>query len=942
MKKINITSILLLTVFVSVFTTAICQTQTCKWYMNDYAIDFSGENPEIQELPYINPSKPLDDISGRLANNATGFHDKNGNLLFYSVWETNNNSNFFIHNAIGERIGRLNLQSGNGELLTIPFSTIGDNNKYLIIYPSVRGAGATRYLEYVVIDLLGNEGKGTISESYIIDFTGTGVPTPVCAVSTERDNQRYLFTNNGKGIMKFVLDFSEGQTTKPEEIINPDSTKLIYSFNRPFSAQLSELELSPNGKKLVLANTGNERGNVGIHVIDLDKFGDFIDIQQYPIGTPIAYRQIISGVEFSKDNSKLFVNLDLNNTCFGTVKEGIYVVDLSTKTVSAEPISGTEQYSRSHLEMAYDGYLYAVGYDSLVNENRLLRIDPFQEQALDFLSLPGLLPYIFESRDYKCYGGFTLPDQIDGEIYCNNSQEKCENNLVRNGDFSEGIVGASNNIPYSKPDYWERGNRTTPQYSPSMGNNTLGYISMWGNKVVGESIYQRFSFQKGKRYAFQFAFKSSGNLSIDKLPYVRFKLRASKTLLNSPIVAEEAVIGISQDVNTGDGWVNATMVWTADDDYNFLYINPENEEIIDGAQFTSFGQFDDLFISEIEQSIQIEMIAGPSLICPEDNSFEWNILNSEFSKNCQFVLAALDSTLPNPNEIISYTAPTANNPILTINNLNGYQHPFKLVYRCVENCNEEFFDEKIISIAADLVPELASFKVIYENGQIGIEAVSEEPEVEDVVILWQLYEGAINYTNPDSIYIQIKDEFSVGGILVDSEFDETNLSELDYQYIGLESKPYVLKFGVYHHPEGQGGCGWREIRIGFIIHSNGSLKIINTEKAESTIFSNSFDIIRESRETNNSWEDLGERINNYPNPFTGVTTIEFELTQSDNVTLSVFDMKGQLIQQLITNEIRDKGIHTVAFQTQDAESGVYFYHLQTSKEVLSGQMILTK
>ncbi len=83
-----------------------------------------------------------------------------------------------------------------------------------------------------------------------------------------------------------------------------------------------------------------------------------------------------------------------------------------------------------------------------------------------------------------------------------------------------------------------------------------------------------------------------------------------------------------------------------------------------------------------------------------------------------------------------------------------------------------------------------------------------------------------------------------------------------------------------------------------------------------------------------------EQVSTYPNPFATTATIEFVLPQATSISLGIYDINGQLVQQLISNEAKDQGIHQVKVNGTTLVAGIYFYRLQTSKEILSGQMIL--
>lgn len=69
---------------------------------------------------------------------------------------------------------------------------------------------------------------------------------------------------------------------------------------------------------------------------------------------------------------------------------------------------------------------------------------------------------------------------------------------------------------------------------------------------------------------------------------------------------------------------------------------------------------------------------------------------------------------------------------------------------------------------------------------------------------------------------------------------------------------------------------------------------------------------------------------NFPNPTGGsqYTTIRFTLPRRTNVTLSLYDLNGRLIQTLVTGN-RDAGTHAIPFDPSKLSTGLYYYKLQT-------------
>ena len=85
---------------------------------------------------------------------------------------------------------------------------------------------------------------------------------------------------------------------------------------------------------------------------------------------------------------------------------------------------------------------------------------------------------------------------------------------------------------------------------------------------------------------------------------------------------------------------------------------------------------------------------------------------------------------------------------------------------------------------------------------------------------------------------------------------------------------------------------------------------------------------------------------NYPNPFTNETQIELSLDQSENVSLSVYDITGRRVRTLMSGQ-KVAGSHTVIWDGtsssgQDLPGGMYLLHLETDSQVATARMIKQK
>jgi hypothetical protein len=82
-------------------------------------------------------------------------------------------------------------------------------------------------------------------------------------------------------------------------------------------------------------------------------------------------------------------------------------------------------------------------------------------------------------------------------------------------------------------------------------------------------------------------------------------------------------------------------------------------------------------------------------------------------------------------------------------------------------------------------------------------------------------------------------------------------------------------------------------------------------------------------------------LNAYPNPFNPTTTISYTLVNAGVVKLSVFDVTGREVAQLV-NGYREAGIHDVTFDASSLGSGIYLYKLSSRDFNTAGKMLLVK
>lgn len=75
----------------------------------------------------------------------------------------------------------------------------------------------------------------------------------------------------------------------------------------------------------------------------------------------------------------------------------------------------------------------------------------------------------------------------------------------------------------------------------------------------------------------------------------------------------------------------------------------------------------------------------------------------------------------------------------------------------------------------------------------------------------------------------------------------------------------------------------------------------------------------------------------YPNPFNSEVRIEYSLPNTGDVNLSIYNLQGQLVEQL-ENSRMSAGDHAVSWQP-NTTSGVYFVHLQTKTSAMTQKIL---
>lgn len=81
---------------------------------------------------------------------------------------------------------------------------------------------------------------------------------------------------------------------------------------------------------------------------------------------------------------------------------------------------------------------------------------------------------------------------------------------------------------------------------------------------------------------------------------------------------------------------------------------------------------------------------------------------------------------------------------------------------------------------------------------------------------------------------------------------------------------------------------------------------------------------------------------NFPNPLTDNTRIQFTLPIQDRVTIEVYDITGRLVDTIARDKIYQAGLNPIDWNPPNLSSGTYIYVLKTDEHYISKKMTIIK
>ena len=73
----------------------------------------------------------------------------------------------------------------------------------------------------------------------------------------------------------------------------------------------------------------------------------------------------------------------------------------------------------------------------------------------------------------------------------------------------------------------------------------------------------------------------------------------------------------------------------------------------------------------------------------------------------------------------------------------------------------------------------------------------------------------------------------------------------------------------------------------------------------------------------------------YPNPFNPIVNIDFDISEKGNVELSIYDLRGRLLERLINNKIYEPGVYNFKWSAENYASGLYLvkFHVADKQSI---------
>jgi len=306
------------------------------WYFGQRAgIDFNGEEPVVLMDGAMNQSEGCSVMS-----------DANGNLLFYSngedVWNR-------FHEIMPNGSGLMGHQSAAQSVIIVPKPR--DDDKYYILTVDSHNNSLEAGLRYSIVDMTLDNGKGDIDPlTKNIHLYG-----PVTEKLTAAKHA------NGEDLWIIVHAWNSNQFVSFHITENEVSTSPVFSptkttIGSDLYSAVGNIKVSPFHDLLSSTTPNLDLAELFYFDPTTGRITDFVTLPEL---------EDVSGVEFSPDNSKLYVSLDStfvpSNKKFDIIQFDLLSGDSTTIVNSGFHVTRSN-VDVNDLQLAPDGKIYAARY----------------------------------------------------------------------------------------------------------------------------------------------------------------------------------------------------------------------------------------------------------------------------------------------------------------------------------------------------------------------------------------------------------------------------------------------------------------------------------------------------------------------------------------------------------------------------------------------------
>jgi PKD repeat protein len=200
-----------------------------------------------------------------------------------------------------------------------------------------------------------------------------------------------------------------------------------------------------------------------------------------------------------------------------------------------------------------------------------------------------------------------------------------------------------------------------------------------------------------------------------------------------------------------------------------------------------------------------------------------------------------------------------------------------------------------------------------------------------------IHNNLVNVQNP--INANFSANLLTGNPPLEVQFTDLSESGIEYVY-NTRSRLRDITYWEWDF-DNDGNIDSFEQNPTFIYTEAGSYDVsltVGDEYNSDSLTQSDFIVVTETDADNEILTIQRKLINNHPNPFNPITTIEFNIKENETGDLKIYNVKGQILE---TKQF-ESGNQSYVWNAEKQTSGIYFYQLQTENFSQVKKMIMIK